>query len=158
MTYLVDLAPEALPPVRLRDIAAAWDAARAAASAGVWGNARMFRFRRGDGSATDLALADPDACCWAGAIDGLLGMHTSYGLSACLRLLALVELLARARWAAPLLRMTRGGAELDRALLHTAATTPLTREARFDETPFRALVPARLAGPTESRLASGACA
>ena len=158
VTYLVDSPPESLPPVRLRDIAAGWEAARTAARAAAWGNARLFRFRRDDGSLTDLALADADACCWADALDQTACMHTSYGLSLCLRLLALVDLLARARWAAPLFTLTRGGAELDPALLRAAAITPLNREARFDDPPFRALVAARLDGPRATPPASGACA
>ena len=158
VTYLVDSPPESLPPVRLRDIAAAWEAARTAARAAAWGSARLFRFRRPDGSLTDLALADADACCWAGAVDQTTGMHTGYGLSLCLRLLALVDLLARERWAAPLLRVTRAGAEPDPALLRAAAIAPLNREARFDDTPFRALVAARLDGPRIPPPASGACA
>ena len=108
LTYLVDLPPEALPPVRGRDLEAAWDAAREAAGAAMWGAARLFRFRRADGSFTDLALADPDACCWAGAVEDSVGMGTSYGLSLCLRLLALVDLLARAPWAAGLCILGRG--------------------------------------------------
>lgn len=156
VTYLVDAPPESLPPVRLSDIAAAWDAARSAAGAAAWGSARMFRFRHPDGSMTDLALADADACCWAGAVDETTGMHTSYGLSLCLRLLALVDLLAREAWTAPLLRFARGTAELDPALLRAAANAPLNREARFDETPFRALLTARLDGPHAPPLASGA--
>lgn len=158
VTYLVDSPPESLPPVRLRDIAAAWEAARVAARAAAWGSARLFRFRCADGSLTDLALADADACCWAGAIDLTTGMHTGYGLSLCLRLLALVDLLARERWAAPLFTVTRGGAELDPALLRAAAIAPLNREARFDTPPFRALVAARLKAPRATPLASGACA
>ena len=62
-----------------------------------WGAVRGFRFRRPDGSYTDLALADRDARCWAGAVDRTAGLTSSYGLSLCLRLLALVDLLARAR-------------------------------------------------------------
>jgi hypothetical protein len=138
LTYLVDLAPEALPAVRGRDLEHAWDASRQAAGAAAWGVARLFRFRRPDGSTTDLALADPDACCWAGAVDRTVGMQTSYGLSICLRLLALVELLARARWAAGLFALGPGGAELHPSLLRAAATAPLTAEARFDESGFRA--------------------
>src|SRR5690242_6654662 len=90
VTYLVDLAPEALPPVGRRDLEAAWDAARTAAIAGRWGAVRGFRFRRHDGSHTLLALTDSDAGCWAEAVDRTVGMHTAYGLSLCLRLLALV--------------------------------------------------------------------
>jgi hypothetical protein len=150
MTYLVDLAPEALPPVRQRDLAAAWEAARARAiaagddaggsGAAGWDVARLFRFRRADGTHTDLALADQDACCWAGAVDGTVGMETSYGLSLCLRLLALVDLLARARWAAGFLALRPEGAEIDPSVLRAAAHAPLTAEARFDESGFRAQV------------------
>ena len=153
LTYLVDLAPEALPPVRQRDLEAAWDAARAnAIAAGVdgfgagasgWSVARLFRFRRADGSHTDLALADQDACCWAGAVDGTVGMHTSYGLSLCLRLLALVDLLARARWAVGLFSLRPDGAEIHPTVLRAAAVSPLTPDARFDESGFRAQVSGR---------------
>lgn len=148
LTYLVDVPPEALPPVRQRDLSAAWDAARSAAiaaghGAASWGVARLFRFRRADGSCTDLALADRDACCWAGAVDGTVGMNTSYGLSLCLRLLALVDLLANASWAASLFSLRRDGAEISPSVLRTAATVPLTRDARFDELGFRAQVTSR---------------
>lgn len=141
LTYLVDRPPEALPAVRGRDLAAAWDAARSAALQSRGSVVRGFRFRRQDGSFTDLALADRDARCWAGAVDRTVGMDNWYGLSVCLRLLALIDLLARARWARGLLRLERDGAELHPSLLRTAATTPLTKEARFDETGFRARLP-----------------
>ena len=137
VTYWVDLSPEALPPVRGRDLEAAWDAAREAAMASRWGLARGFRFRRRDGSYTDLALSDRDARCWAGAVEKITGMHTSYGVSLCLRLLALIELLARVRWTTGLLRLRKTGAELDASLLRVAASAPLTAEARFDEMWFR---------------------
>jgi hypothetical protein len=147
VTYLVDLPPEALPPVRQRDLAAAWEAARARAIAAGhdgggagWEAARLFRFRRADGTHTDLALADEDACCWAGAVDGTVGMHTSYGLSLCLRLLALVDLLAHARWAAGLFCLRPEGADIHPIVLHAAAHSPLTPDARFDESRFRAQV------------------
>jgi hypothetical protein len=70
-----------------------------------------------------------------------VGMGTSYGLSLCLRLLALVDLIARAPWAAGfcvLGRGRRGTAELHPALLRAASSPPLTAEARFDESCFRA--------------------
>jgi hypothetical protein len=153
LTYLVDLPPEALPPVRQRDLAAAWDAARSQAIAAGddvhgtgssgWGVARLFRFLRADGTHTDLALADPDACCWAGAVDGTVGIHTSYGLSLCLRLLALVDLLASASWAAAWFSVHRDGASIHPTVLQAAAQAPLTAEARFDERGFRAQVVSR---------------
>jgi len=138
LTYLVEMPPEALPPVCSRELERAWYAAREAAMAQSWGTVRGFRFHREDGSHTDLALADRDARCWAGAVDITVGIGTSYGLSVCLRLLALVDLLANARWALPWYHLARDGAELHPSLLRTAASQPLTREARFDETKFRA--------------------
>jgi hypothetical protein len=164
LTYLVALPPEALPPGRQRDLSAAWEAARSAATAANWGVPRFFRFCRADGTSTDLALSDPDACCWAGAVDGTVGMGTSYGLSLCVRLLALVDLLASARWADHLFEVRRDGAEIDAVVLGAAATLPLTAEARFDETGFRARVAqGRLAAPTTAatrpgRFAQGATA
>jgi hypothetical protein len=148
LTYLVDLPPEALPPVARRDLERAWYAARRAALAEQWGAVRVFRFRSADGGHSDLVLADRDASCWAGALDSLYGMGTRQGLSLCLRLLALIDLLAHSPWAVPLVRLARDGAEPDPALLHVAATEPLTHEARFDQTGFRA----RLARYTSQRL------
>jgi hypothetical protein len=136
-TYLVDQPPEALPPVLRRDLERAWHAAHDAALAQRWGATRGFRFRRDDGSYTDLALADRDARCWAGAVDVTVGMGSSYGLSLCLRLLALVDLMASASWTTALCRLERNGADLHPTLLRTAASLPLTPDARFDETGFR---------------------
>jgi len=141
LTYFVTEPLDALPAVRGRDLAAAWDAARDAARGtargGVWGAVRLFRFRLQDGSFTEMALADRDARCWADAVDQTVGMQTRYGLSLCLRLLALVDLLARARWAASLLVIEAGMAVLHPALLRLAASAPLSPEARFDEAKFR---------------------
>ncbi len=159
LTYLVDQPPETLPAVRGRDIERAWDAARGAALASRWGAVRGFRFRRSDGSFTDLALADRDARCWAGAVDATVGMQSCYGLSICLRLLALVDLLARAGWAAGLLRLERDGAALHPSLLRAAASHPLNADARFDEARFRdTLPPFALSGPPASRRLTGATA
>ena len=138
LTYLVALPPEALPPVARRDLERAWYAARRAALAEQWGAVRVFRFLRDDGGHSDLVLADRDASCWAGALDGLYGIGTRQGLSLCLRLLALIDLLAHSPWAVPLVRLARDGAEPDPALMLAAATEPLTHEARFDQTGFRA--------------------
>jgi hypothetical protein len=138
LTYLVDRPPGALPAVRGRDLAAAWDAARDAAQGAAWGDARRFRFRQPDGGLIELALQDRDARCWAGAVEMTAGLQTLYGLSLCLRLLALVDLLARARWADGLRELRRDGVELHPALLRAAAAAELTNEARFDETSLRA--------------------
>ena len=90
----------------------------------------------------------PCASCWAQALDGIYGMGTRQGLSLCLRLLALIDLLAQSPWAVPLVRLARDGAEPDPVLLRAAATEPLTPEARFDPSGFRA----RLARYTSQRL------
>jgi hypothetical protein len=137
-TYVVSQSPETLPAVRGRDLQAAWEAARQAAIAANWGAPRAFRFRRDDGTVTDLALADRDARCWANAVDRMAGMGTSYGISIFLRLLALVDLLARASWTAGLVHLARDGADLHPLLLRAAATVALTGDARFDAEAFRA--------------------
>ncbi len=133
LTYLVPEAPEALPPVPPRELERAWHQARAAAIASVDGPARLFRFMQGQNQVADLALVDPDARCWAAAVDAARGIDTLVGLSICLRLLALVELMTRARWTKDHVAILPDGAEIDAALLRAAATAPLTREANFDE-------------------------
>src|ERR1700712_5002864 len=137
LTYLIDLTPEALPSVCRRDLERAWYAAREAALAERQGAVRGFRFNRPDGSHIDLALADRDARCWVGAVDRTVGIANATGLSLCLRLLALIDLLARAPWARSLFHLARDGAEFHPALLKAAASQPLTRDARFDEAGFQ---------------------
>ena len=137
LTYQVSIPPEVLPPVLGRDLEQAWYAARNAALDQRWGTVRGFRFSRPDGTHTDLALADRDACCWVGAVDLAFGINNTHGLSVCLRLLALVDLLARAPWVRPMVQIARDGADLHPALLRTAANQPLTEHGHFDETGFR---------------------
>lgn len=152
LTYLVAEAPEALPPIPPRDLERAWHQARAAAIASVDGPARMFRFMQGQDQVADLALVDPDARCWAAAVDSARGIDTLAGLSICLRLLALVDLMTRARWTKDLVAILPGGAEIDAALLRAAASAPLTREANFDEHHLYARVAqGRMISDTRSR-------
>lgn len=133
MTYLVNAPPERLPPVTPRDLELAWEAARAAALAETGGPALLFRFLRGeDETPLDMALTDNDARCWAEAVDASRGLDTPAGMSLCLRLLALIDLLARERWASGHVSLRRDGAEIDAALLRAAAELALNREARFD--------------------------
>jgi hypothetical protein len=136
LTYLIDHAPSDLPAVRGRDLEAAWEQARQAAREAAWSVARAFRFRAADGGWTDLALHDADARCWAGAVDRAVGMQTAYGLSVCLRLLALIQLLARSPWSAGLIDLSHE-AELHPALLRLAAEARLTDDATFDEHGFK---------------------
>ena len=142
ITYVIPLTPDALPPVRGRDLAAAWDAARDAAIDACWGARRQFRFS----GRLDLALADPDARCWAGAVDRTVGLGSSYGVSLMLRLLALIDLLPRAPWTAGYYDLRRDGAHLDPALLRAVSACRLTPDARLDEHGLRtALAPAGVA-------------
>lgn len=143
LTYQVAVPPEALPPVRPRDLDAAWQRARAAALAERWGPLRLFRFLREDGSTTDLALTDPDAACWAEAANLVAPLASTYGMSLCLRLLALVSLLAgagreAADWTTPLFTLRRDGADIAPVLLNAAAQVTLNRDAHFDAERLRA--------------------
>lgn len=147
LAYAVALPPERLPPVPPRDLLRAWDAARDAATARLWGPPRMLVFHRArsgaaaaDGASPDdetmeIAIADPDARCWAEAIDRLAGLDSLGGLALCLRLLALVEVMTRAAWLADLFDLVPGGRgiELHPSLLAAAARLPLDATARFDE-------------------------
>ena len=137
LTYEVRHGLAELPPVPSRQLQAAWEVARDAARGCVWDEERAFRFTSQDGGWTGLRLHDPHARCWAGAIDRAVGLRTLTGLSICLRLLALIDLLAAEDWAARLVRLDAGGARLDPALLRLAAELPLTEEARFDTARLR---------------------
>ena len=138
LTYLVGASPEEFAD---RCTAATWSAPGTRRVTLPWHSAGASPASSASNATTapygDLALADRDACCWADAVDGTVGMRNSYGLSVCLRLLALVDLLARVRWADSLCLLQRDGAELHPSLLRAAASSPLTAEARFDETSFR---------------------
>ena len=144
MTYLIAHPPGDLPAVRSRDLVRAWGTAREAAQHQAWGEGRAFRFVAADGRTIDIALRDSDASCWAGAVDRAIGLGTAYGMSLCLRLLALVDLLASARWAAHLVDIDSEGAALDPSLVRLAAEANLTDEARFDEASFRARLSVRV--------------
>lgn len=140
--YLVAHAPAELPAVLTRDLLRAWEFSRDGARARRGGPARAFRFLAGAGGApTDLALTDRDARCWARAIDAIQPMSTSYGLSLCLRLLALVALLAENGWTDAYARVRPGATELDPRLLRLAAEHALDADARFDQEAFRAALP-----------------
>ncbi|MBV9656102.1 MAG: hypothetical protein JOZ42_16220 [Acetobacteraceae bacterium] len=139
--------PGALPPVLKRDLEIAWQAANVRGALAPPDVARAFRFCRPDGSVTDFAVADSDARSWASAVDRAIGLHTNYGLSLCLRLLALVDLLARARSAARLLSVDRQKVEVHPSVLRAAACAPLDDTGRFDEARFMTRVSEFLSSP-----------
>lgn len=140
--YRVTLPPEALPPVPIRALEQAWDAAHEAAVSSASAR-RCFSFRGADGRIAHFDLEDRDARHWAGAVDRVAGLASLGGISLCLRLLALVDLIANSPGAFGLMTRKRDGARLDRALLRAAARAELTADARFDEASLSRNLPGR---------------
>jgi len=140
LAYAIPCAPEALPAVPPEALLAAWAAARAGARAGGWGPPRHLLFLREDGDSTRVAIADRDARAWAEAVDRGADLSTLAGLALCLRLLALVEALARLGWLAGMFDVTPEGIDLHPALLRAAASMPLDAGARFDAEALRRLL------------------
>ncbi len=145
--YVIPCRPEDMPAVTSMALSLAWDAARDAAAAEHWGPHRTLRFRNGP----VMALADADAACWAEAVDRMAGLQTLAGLSLCLRLLALVDLLARAPWLRGFYAISTDGIELHPALLSAAATEGLDAAGRFDEIGMKRLLSHRIAGTPAGR-------
>jgi hypothetical protein len=145
--YAIPCPPERMPAVAPLALSEAWEAARVAAAAERWGPHRTLVFRDGP----VMALADADAACWAEAVDRLAGLETLAGLSLCLRLLALVDLLSRARWMTGMFAISADGIELHPALLTAAATEGLDAAGRFDETGMKRLLSHRIAGTPADR-------
>jgi hypothetical protein len=140
LSYAIPLPPEALPPVPPGDLLRAWHLAHRAAALEQWGPRRVLVFPRPGGETAEIAIADPDAGCWAEAIDRAAGLHTLPGLALCLRLLALIEVLTRAPALATRFALTPEGIELHPSLLGAAARLPLDAAARFDESKLAGLL------------------
>lgn len=145
LAYAIPCPPEALPAVAPRALGAAWRAAHRQARAGAWGPPRTLLFAREDAPPSALALADRDARAWAEAVDRDADLATLGGLALCLRLLALIDVMARAAWLRPFYEFGPEGAELHPALLGAAATLPLDAAARFDAEALRRLLSRGLA-------------
>ena len=158
LIYRVTLPPEAMPPVTTRDLEQAWDAARAAALSSSAAAHRRFSFRGADGRIATFDLDDRDARHWASAVDRVSGLTTLRGISLCLRLLALIDLMANSAWALAFMTPKRDGARLDRALLKAAARADLTEEARFDEASLRRILPERPVNRAGNRPLTGVSA
>jgi hypothetical protein len=135
MLHLVPALPPALPAVTARDIEQAWEATQPATAA----PPRAFRFA--GATPLELTLADPDARAWVAAVERTFGLSTLHGMSVCLRLLALIALMADAGWARAWFKLARDGAVIRPELLRAAAYAPLNEAAGFDETALQALLP-----------------
>jgi len=145
--HLIPHLPTALPAVTKRDLEQAWEAANEAASSPVMPAAiHGFRFLKAAGAPLDLMLTDTDASSWAAAIDAIADLSTLHGVSVCLRLMALIDLMARADWIRLWFTLTRAGLTFHPALLTAAALTPLTESGGFAETALQALLPQRHQG------------
>ena len=140
LTYAIPFPPEETPAITARDLLGAWEAARWAAGAEIWGSPRRLIFRRADGEVMELLLADADATCWAEAVDARHGLANPQGLAICLRLLALIEAMGRIACLKGFFALRPSGAELHPALLRAAASLPLDPAGRFDEAGLTALL------------------
>jgi hypothetical protein len=144
IAYFVPVPPEGLPAVAPGDLLHAWNVARHGAVRREWGAPRFLRFaQRGERPPTEIAIADPDAGAWTEAIDRAFGLETLTGLSLCLRLLALIEVLTRAARLEPFFDVTPAGVDLHPSLLAAAADLPLDPAARFDEAALMRRLPLR---------------
>lgn len=132
----------ALPRVARRDLEQAWEQAGTHPQAAP---PRQFRMPTRAGDPVDLVLHDPDAASWAAAVERSVGLGTAHGVSVCLRLLALIALMAEAGWARDWFELRRDGARIRPELLHAAALAPLTEAGGFDEAALGALLPERAA-------------
>ena len=120
LAYAVALGPEDLPPVPARDLEAAWEAARTVQA----GEAvrRVFRFE-GEAGPLDVSLGSEAARRWAAGADVVTGLHTCRGVSLCLRVLALVELMAHS---------PERASSRQPALLRAVAAARLTADGQLD--------------------------
>lgn len=145
----------ALRAVAVPDLMEAWDAATAAALSGERASTDEvggFVFALVGGGERRIVLSDPDALCWAAAVDRLFGLDSEQGVAICFRLLALIAALSAAEWAQHLLEADpEGGLALHPSLLRAAARLPLSDDGRFD----LAAMHAEIASDTARRLPPG---
>jgi hypothetical protein len=135
--HLISAPPSCLPTVTKRDLEQAWEAAQLNKAA----PPRFFRFASAGGPPVELLLQDRDAAAWAASVERSAGLSTPYGVSVCLRLLALVALMADAGWARAWFVLCPDGAKIRPELWHAAALVTLNDSGGFDETDLRALLP-----------------
>ena len=132
--------PEQLAAVAPSDLIEAWKAATLGAEVGMVlqpGDIQGVEFRWAEGESRFM-FADLDGSCWAAALDRRYGLENLRGIAILFRLLALIDLMARADWLRPLFRLgSEDGVWFDPDLLRVAADQPLTASARFDAAEVR---------------------
>jgi hypothetical protein len=154
--HVLPFPPSDLPAVARFHLEQGWDAAREAAlNPRAPSRTRGFRFAPPSTMPVDLLLADRDAQGWTAGIERVADFSTAYGISLCLRLLALVALMGSAGWLRPWFGLSRAGVEIHPALLQAAALAPLTPAGGFAETSLRALLPAALQDAAGQRRMNG---
>ena len=145
--YRLEMPPEDLPAIGPSDIMNAWNTATMGAEVGMVlqpGDIEGVEFRW-PGGESRFAFADLDASSWAAALDRRYGLESLRGIAILFRLLALIELMARAEWLRPLFRLGGDeGVKVDPDVLRLAASLPLTASARFDADAFRRMLGSRV--------------
>lgn len=136
LRHELGVVPAALPAVPPSALEIAWEVARAGAASGQWGQPRLLVFADGQ----EIALTDPDAAAWAQAMDRHAGLDSLHGVALCLRLLALVEAMARAEWLRGFFAIGARGVELHPLLLAAAARAPLDATGRFEDCAMRGIL------------------
>jgi hypothetical protein len=143
--HLVPHPAAALPAVTRRDLERAWQVSRDSAIGFERRPraiaTRLIRFAQPERPPLDLLLTDRDAASWVTAVGEIADLSTEYGISLCLRLLALVDLLGREAWTRAWFTVSRAGFDFHPGLLQAASLSPLTDEGGFVETALRALLP-----------------
>lgn len=139
--------PGKLPAVPPAALEIAWEVAREGAAAGQWGQPRLLVFADGQ----EIALTDPDAAAWVGAMERHAGLDSLHGVALCLRLLALVEAMGRAEWLRGFFAIGARGVEFHPLLLAAAARAPLDATGRFEDSAMRGILRRTLPPSPSSR-------
>src|SRR4051812_19652671 len=140
LIHRLAMAPEELPAVTPSDLVEAWKVATLGAEVGMvlqHGDIEGVEFRWAGGESRFM-FADLDGSCWAAALDRRYGLENPRGIAILFRLLALIDLMARAEWLRPLFSIgAEDGVRVDPDLLRLAADQPLTPSARYDAAEIR---------------------
>ena len=137
ITILVTCPIQDLPAVRPAELKQAWDTASVAVRQGLRltdNDPYGLAFKDRSGQSVDLIFHDSDAHLWAVAIHRAFDLSTIKGLSLCLRMLALYQLMAGQSWARCCFKVDKNRPiTIENRLLREAALTNLTETGGFDQ-------------------------